>query len=103
MEAFGISADIITCYFHDSTDGYAHAGKFGDHADKMRIFVRIHAFRREIDVQNQAAMLLTKAFEAAYQLPRENIAVYFVEREMADAYHGGISASDANTREDANI
>lgn len=95
VEAFGVSPDIVTCYFHDSANGYAHAGKFGANAEKNRVFVKVHAFQRSYDAQNHAARLVTAAFAKGYGLPADHVAVYFVARDPHDAYHGGIPASDA--------
>ncbi|MER5173645.1 hypothetical protein [Thioclava sp. GXIMD2076] len=94
VEAYKVSPDIVTCYFHDSRDAYAHAGKFGEDAEKKRIFIKLHAFPRPKDQQNRAARALATAFAESYGLPLAHVAIYFVARDETDAYHGGISAAD---------
>ncbi|TKT69728.1 4-oxalocrotonate tautomerase [Aquamicrobium sp. LC103] len=57
-----------------------------------RIFVKVHAFRRSVDLRRTAARLLTDAFVAAYDVPPKSVVIYFFDREPDEAAHAGALA-----------
>jgi hypothetical protein len=94
-EAYGIKPDIVTCYFVGfSAEAYVNAGKIPDRSEDKRIFIKVHAFARSIDLRRVAARSMTDAAAAAYGVPASAIAIYFFDRAAEDVAHSGILASD---------
>jgi phenylpyruvate tautomerase PptA (4-oxalocrotonate tautomerase family) len=94
-EAYGIKPEIVTCYFVGfSANAYVHAGKKSEKLEDKRIFIKVHAFARSVDLRRVAARTMTEAAAAAYGVPASAIAIYFFDRSAEDVAHGGILASD---------
>lgn len=93
-EAFGISGEIVTIYFHPvAPSGYAHAGVLAPPGE-MRSFLKVHAFQRDTSLKRRAAQLLTAAFVDVTGSEAKNVVVYFFDRDPQDVAHGGVLASD---------
>ena len=93
---FGVSAQTVTVYFVPvPTDGYGHDGELrhydGPHA---RVLIKVHAYRRGVDIKRQAAAALTDAFAAASGAHPERIAVYFFDRAHDEVAHAGRLSCD---------
>ena len=94
VRAFGISREIVSIYFIDiGADGYAHAGSI--EAAEQRLFVKVHAFRRVAEQRRRAAAAITTEIVTICNIPAQNIAVYFLEREPDEVAHAGRLASDS--------
>src|SRR5260221_3111228 len=75
--AFSVGPEPMTVYFIDITpDHYAHAGAAGMSQNHQRIFVKLHAFRRDVGARRAAAAALTPGLAAAYGTPAAEIAIY---------------------------
>ena len=93
-EAYGISADIVTCYYFSApANSYGHAGRFGTNAEFYRIFIKIHAFPRPQKAKEEAAHAITAAAVKAYNADPKHVIVYFCDREPLDAFHAGIAST----------
>jgi hypothetical protein len=94
-EAYGIEPKIISIYFgrYEALD-YAHAGVHPADASTRRIFVKVHAFERPLEKRRGAADLLSRAASAAYGVPLESVAVYFLDSGRAWVAHGGVLECD---------
>src|SRR5262249_44478121 len=91
---FGISPEIISLYFIDiGAEGYAHAGSL--EAAEHRVFVKIHAFRRDAKQRRSAAAAKAAELGTTCNIPAKNIAIYFLEREPDEVAHAGRLASDS--------
>ena len=89
-EAFGIKPEIVTVYYFSTSDYcYGHAGKYGNAAEKLRIFVKVHAFPRDASLKGRAAENMTRAIVDAYGADPKDVIVYFIDRDPADAFHAG--------------
>jgi len=93
--AYGISPDIVSCYFLDVGGGsYAHDREFGEKAGEKRIFIKVHAYRRSLEQRRAAASSLTRAAADAYGAAEKSVVVYFLDREPDEVAHGGALSSD---------
>jgi phenylpyruvate tautomerase PptA (4-oxalocrotonate tautomerase family) len=94
-QVLNISAEIITIYFFDiAPHQYAHAGKL-EGPDRNRVFLKIHAFARDVRYRRQLAESLTEILVKVCEWPRIEIAIYFFERAPEEVAHGGVLESDA--------
>ncbi|CAN5200481.1 tautomerase family protein [soil metagenome] len=95
MSTFGVSADTVTLYFLPITaDNYAHAGEISPQGIGQRILLKVHAFRRSEAERRAAAAALTEGVIAAYGVPGDDIAVYFLDRHKSEVAHDSRLASD---------
>ncbi|SCM66138.1 tautomerase family protein [Donghicola eburneus] len=93
-DAYGISADIVTCYYFSApANSYGHAGKFGTSAEIYRIFIKVHAFPRPQKAKAEAARAITAAAVKAYNADPKHVIVYFCDREPSDAFHAGVAST----------
>jgi phenylpyruvate tautomerase PptA (4-oxalocrotonate tautomerase family) len=93
-EAFGIAAEIVTIYFQPVLAGhYVHAGT-PLAGEAMRVFIKVHAFPREVAKKRRAAAAMTQAYAQATGVDAKSIAIYFLERAAEDVAHGGELACD---------
>jgi phenylpyruvate tautomerase PptA (4-oxalocrotonate tautomerase family) len=92
--AFAVAPDTVTIYFLDiPPERYAHAGRTD--ATEQRIFVKLHAYRREAAARRHAAASLTAAIAHGYDVPADAVALYFIDRAQDEVAHGGVLSSDA--------
>lgn len=92
---FGVGPETVTIYFLPVGPGcYAHAGEMGVDGRAQRLFVKIHAFRRDAVKRRAVAASVTAAIAAALDADPAEIAVYFLEREADEVAHGAKLASD---------
>ena len=95
MSAFGVGADTVTLYFLPIAPGdYAHAGEMGSQGTGQRILLKVHAFRRSQSERRAAAVGLTRSVCTAYGVPGDDVAVYFLDRDMSEVAHDSRLASD---------
>lgn len=93
-ECWAIDPDIISCYFQSySVDSYAHGGKMPPPDAKRRIFVKLHAVARSVEMRRRAAEVVTKAAAEAYGFAPKAVVVYFFERALDEIAHGGLLQS----------
>ena len=93
--AFAVPPETVTLYFLDVVGGaYAHAGRVGG-STAPRIFVKLHAYRRDVAARRRAAAALAAPLAALYGQPAETVIVYFFDRAPDEVSHGGILSSDA--------
>jgi phenylpyruvate tautomerase PptA (4-oxalocrotonate tautomerase family) len=95
MAGFGVGPETVTIYFLPvAAADYAHAGAMGSASLPQRIFVKVHAFRRDADRRRTVAASLTKAVAASLDAAPETVAVYFLDRSRDEVAHAGHLASD---------
>ena len=95
MSAFGVGADTVTLYFLPIAPGdYAHAGEMGAQGTGQGILLKVHAFRRSQSERRAAAVGLTRSVCTAYGVPGDDVAVYFLDRDMSEVAHDSRLASD---------
>jgi len=93
-EAYDIAPDIVCIYFFGITDdSYAHGARYGQSAQTKRLFIKVHAFARTVQLRGQAARMLTDAVVQAYGVARDAVAIYFFDRARNEAAHAGVLAS----------
>jgi phenylpyruvate tautomerase PptA (4-oxalocrotonate tautomerase family) len=91
--ALAVGAETVTLYFLDiEGQAYAHAGAMGG---PQRIFIKLHAYRRDVAARRRAAAGLTSPLAALYGVPEEAIALYFFDRALDEVAHGGRLSCDA--------
>ncbi|MCF3642763.1 hypothetical protein LXM94_22615 [Rhizobium sp. TRM95111] len=94
-EAYGIPSEIVSAYFFAiDENGYSHNGIHGQSNEVKRIFVKVHAYRRPVEIRRKAARLLTDAFAASYGVPEKSVVIYFFDRDPDEVSHAG-SLADA--------
>ena len=92
---FGVGPETVTIYVLPIEPGcYAHAGEMGTTTGAQRLFVKIHAFRRDVAKRRAVAASVTAAVAAALDADPADVAVYFLEREADEVAHGARLASD---------
>lgn len=92
-DGFGIGPETVTIYFLPIATGeYAHAGEMGG-GGTQRIFVKVHAFRRDAERRAAVAASVTHAVAAAFEADPEAVAVYFLERAPDEVAHGATLAA----------
>lgn len=92
--AWDIPPEIVTTYLVGVPAArYGHAGRTGSGAGPLRVFVKVHAFRRDAGARRRAATALTAALVAA-GVSEEAAIVYFLERAPDEVAHGGRLESD---------
>ena len=95
VRGFGVTPSTVTIYFLAlGTDDYAHAGDFGLPPAGARVFVKVHAYRRNPDQRRAVAEAMTPALAACFDTPAHNVAIYFLDRERDEVAHEGHLASD---------
>jgi len=95
VRGFGVTPSTVTIYFLAlGTDDYAHAGDFGLPPAGARVFVKVHAYRRDPDQRRAVAEAMTLALAACFNTPAHNVAIYFLDRERDEVAHEGHLASD---------
>jgi phenylpyruvate tautomerase PptA (4-oxalocrotonate tautomerase family) len=93
--AYGIKKEIISIYyFRFDREDYAHAGRHPPPAVDQRTFIKLHAFRRDIEMRRAAARALTAAVVDVAGADPESVILYFLEREKDEVAHAGQLASD---------
>jgi len=93
--AFGVTASTVTIYFLPiDCDDYAHEGVLGDPEAGMRVFVKVHAYRRSLQERRAVAEAVTPAIAACFAVSTRDVAVYFMDRERDEVAHDGHMASD---------
>jgi len=94
--AYDIAPDIICTYFFNvDGDSYAHGAAYGKAARIKRLFIKVHAFARPVQLRRQAARMLTDAVAAAYGVPEDTVAIYFFDRARDEAAHAGVLSSES--------
>ncbi|MCL4186457.1 MAG: hypothetical protein KJZ85_02525 [Rhodobacteraceae bacterium] len=92
--AWGISPEIVTTYLVGvPMERYGHAGRAGASAGALRVFVKVHAFRRSEEARHRAAAALASVLTGA-GVPAEAAIVYFLDRARDEVAHGGRLESD---------
>lgn len=92
---FGVGPETVTIYFMAvEPSAYAHAGAVGSEAGAQRLFVKIHAFRRDTAKRRAVAASVTAAIASALAADPADVAVYFMERAPDEVGHGARLASD---------
>jgi len=95
VRGFGVAPSTVTIYFVPvGADDYAHAGAFGLPPAGARVFVKLHAYRRNADQRRAVAEAMTPALAACFDTPAHNVAIYFIDRERDEVAHEGHLASD---------
>ena len=95
VRGFGVTQSTVTIYFVPmGADDYAHAGDFGLPPAGARVFVKVHAYRRNPDQRRAVAEAMTPALAACFDTPVHNVAIYFLDRERDEVAHEGHLASD---------
>ena len=93
--SFGVGPETVTLYFPDiAPAAYAHAGEMGVDAASQRIFVKIHAYRRDIPARRAAARAITTPLARLYATTEKALAVYFFDRAKDEVAHAGLLSSD---------
>ncbi|MBE9607328.1 hypothetical protein IAI18_20865 [Acetobacteraceae bacterium H6797] len=93
--AFGAGPQTMTVYFLDvPASHYAHAGKIGSSESAQRVFVKVHAYRRDVSARREAARALTSPLAKLLALPEAAICIYFFDRALDEVAHAGHLASD---------
>jgi len=99
VQAFGVAPSTVTIYFVAVADGdYAHEGRLGAPAAGGRVFAKVHAYRRSADERRAAAQAMTPAIAACFDTAPDNVAVYFMDRELDEVAHAGQLSSDEEPR-----
>ena len=83
-DAFAIAPDIVTIYFVE----------IAPDATPPRPLAKLHAYARDIEARRRAAVALTGPLAAAYDMPPESIALYFLDRAPDEVAHGGRLSAD---------
>ena len=92
-EAYDIPPEIVSAYFFAiDENGYGHSGNHGQNDEIKRIFVKVHAYRRPVEIRRRAARLLTDAFVASYGAAEKAVVIYFFDRDPDEVSHAGILA-----------
>lgn len=95
-KAFSVGPETVTIYFLDIASGaYAHAGALGTTTGEQRVFVKVHAYRRDIPARREAAAALCAPLATLYGTAAKALAVYFLDRAKDEVAHAGILSSDA--------
>lgn len=95
VRAFDVSPATVTVFFQTvASDDYAHEGRHGHDGRGMRIFVKVHAYRRSPEARRDAARHLTPALATCFRTPSADVAIYFLDRERDEVAHDGHLASD---------
>jgi phenylpyruvate tautomerase PptA (4-oxalocrotonate tautomerase family) len=95
MSAFSVGPETVTLYFLPITaDDYAHAGEMGAQGIGQRILLKVHAFRRGEAERRAAAAALTRGVCTAFDVPADDVAVYFLDRDRSEVAHAANLASD---------
>lgn len=93
-QAFDISPEIVTIYFHPlAARDYAHAGELAPRS-AIRNFLKVHAFPREVALKRRAAKSMTDAFVETVGIDPNDVAIYFLDRDPESVAHGGVLACD---------
>lgn len=92
--AFNVGPQAMTIYFIDvPASHYAHAGEMSG-ADAQRVFVKVHAYRRDAEARRDAAARLTAPLAEALGVPSSAIIIYFFDRDLDEVSHAGHLACD---------
>lgn len=98
VRGFDVAPSTVTVYFVPiGADDYAHEGVHGLPPTGARVFVKVHAFRRDAARRRAAAEAMTPALAACFDTPARNVAIYFLDRERDEVAHEGHLASDDDT------
>jgi phenylpyruvate tautomerase PptA (4-oxalocrotonate tautomerase family) len=98
---FNVDSTAITLFFvRLDDDAYAHDGVLATHLPSgdsraQRVFVKVHAYARSVEVRRALAATLTPLIAAYFDVPAERVAVYFFERSADEVAHGGRLAVDS--------
>lgn len=95
VESFAVLPSTVTIYFLPVDSGnYAHAGTLGAGDAGLRVFVKVHAYRRGLPARRAVAAAVTPAIAACFDMPAHNVAIYFLDRERDEVAHDGHMACD---------
>ncbi|MGF6933676.1 phenylpyruvate tautomerase PptA (4-oxalocrotonate tautomerase family) [Paraburkholderia sp. UCT70] len=98
---FDVDSTAITLFFlRLDDDAYAHDGALatdlppGD-GRAQRVFVKVHAYARSVELRRSLAAALTPLLAAYFDVPLKRVAVYFFERSADEVAHGGKLSADS--------
>ncbi len=98
VRGFDVAPSTVTIYFVPiGFDDYAHAGESGLPLAGARVFVKVHAYRRDAGQRRAVAAALTPALAACFDTRAHDVAIYFLDRERDEVAHDGHLASDETT------
>ncbi len=95
VASFEVDPSTVTIYFQPvDAEDYAHEGALGYGTAAARVFVKVHAYRRDVEARRRVAQALTPAIAACFATTTANVAIYFIDREHDEVAHDGHMASD---------
>lgn len=95
VSAFLVQPATVTVYFLAVADeDYGHAGALGTGARDMRVFAKLHAYRRGVAERRAAAAGVTRALARCFATAPADVAVYFMDRMPDEVAHAGAMACD---------
>lgn len=95
VRVFGVTPSTVTLYFSPVEPGnYVHEGQFEVSPAGPRVFVKLHAYRRDPALRRMLAQSLTPALAQCFDTSSANVAIYFMDRQPDEVAHDGSLASD---------
>ncbi|GGF70221.1 hypothetical protein GCM10007301_32510 [Azorhizobium oxalatiphilum] len=95
VSAFSVSPATVTVYFLPvQVADYGHEGTLGLEGRQMRVFAKMHAYRRGVAERRKAAVGITQALATCFGADPDDVAVYFMDRTLDEVAHGGGMACD---------
>lgn len=93
VAAFAIRPETVVSTFIDvDAERYAFGGAIAERPQK--VFVKVYAFPRPIELRRRAARAMTDAICSASGWEGENVIVYFLEVPPDAAAHAGVLQND---------
>jgi phenylpyruvate tautomerase PptA (4-oxalocrotonate tautomerase family) len=99
---FDVDSNSITLFFLRLDDhAYAHDGVLATHLPEddsraQRVFVKVHAYARPVELRRALAAALTPLLAGYFEAPPDRVAVYFFERSADEVAHGGKLSADGS-------
>lgn len=95
VQGFGVGPETVSIYVLPvGPADYVHAGEPAQQGVAQRVFVKIHAYRRDAEKRRAVVAAAAKPMAEAFGVGLADVAIYFLERSPDEVAHGDTLASD---------
>lgn len=95
VQGFGVGPETVSIYILPvGTADYVHAGESAQAGLPQRVFVKVHAYRRNADKRRAVVAAAARPMAEAFGVGLADVAIYFLERSPDEIAHGDKLASD---------
>jgi phenylpyruvate tautomerase PptA (4-oxalocrotonate tautomerase family) len=93
--SFNVPPSAVTVFFQPVAPlHYGYRGELGYLDGPSRVFIKLHAYRRTMELRRAVAMSISVAAARCFGTTLSEVSIYFLEREFDEVTHDGVLVSD---------